>query len=182
MGGPGEEKQKDFFLGGGGGCVMSQQHASVSQEQICSISTCCHTEIEVADHTSLIHSILTPGQPAQHWPYNARHQAGQPLGYDSTLKIPNGTSGNRTPDLTLWACHAMYSTNGHVMVLIFLCSTMRQSTPIFHHGIDCGVLPTIHRQAGHGVPPVSTVAQDLLSFLYSTAGRYATIVFHSRSW
>ena len=32
------------------GCLMSQQHASVSQGWICSDnSTCCHTEIEVAD-------------------------------------------------------------------------------------------------------------------------------------
>ena len=34
------------------GCLTSQQHASVSQERICSDScTCCHTEIEVADQT-----------------------------------------------------------------------------------------------------------------------------------
>ena len=34
------------------GCVTSQQHASVSQGQICSDnSPCCHTEIEVADQT-----------------------------------------------------------------------------------------------------------------------------------
>ena len=34
------------------GCLMSQQHASVSQEQICSDKfTSCHTEIEVADQT-----------------------------------------------------------------------------------------------------------------------------------
>ena len=34
------------------GCLMSQQHASVSQGRICSNSfTCCHTEIEVADQT-----------------------------------------------------------------------------------------------------------------------------------
>ena len=36
----------------GGGCLTSQQHASVSQGRICSDnSTCCHTEIEVADPT-----------------------------------------------------------------------------------------------------------------------------------
>ena len=35
-----------------GGCLMSQQHASVSQGRICSDNfTCCHTEIEVADQT-----------------------------------------------------------------------------------------------------------------------------------
>ena len=34
------------------GCLTSQQHASVSQERICSDNfTCCHTEIEVADQT-----------------------------------------------------------------------------------------------------------------------------------
>ena len=33
------------------GCLASQQHASVSQGQVCSdICTCCHTEIENADH------------------------------------------------------------------------------------------------------------------------------------
>ena len=34
------------------GCLTSQQHASVSQGQICSDNcTCCHTETEVADQT-----------------------------------------------------------------------------------------------------------------------------------
>ena len=34
------------------GCLMSQQHASVSQGRICTDDfTCCHTEIEVADQT-----------------------------------------------------------------------------------------------------------------------------------
>ena len=34
------------------GCLTSQQHASVSQGQICTDNfTCCHTEIEVADQT-----------------------------------------------------------------------------------------------------------------------------------
>ena len=34
------------------GCLTSQQHASVSQERICSDNCmCCHTEIEVADPT-----------------------------------------------------------------------------------------------------------------------------------
>ena len=34
------------------GCLTSQQHASVSQERICSDNcTCCHTEVEVADQT-----------------------------------------------------------------------------------------------------------------------------------
>ena len=35
-----------------GGCSTSQQHASLSQEQISSDDcTCCHTEIQVADQT-----------------------------------------------------------------------------------------------------------------------------------
>ena len=34
------------------GCLMSQQHASVSLGRICTEnSTCCHTEIEAADQT-----------------------------------------------------------------------------------------------------------------------------------
>ena len=34
------------------GCLTSQQHASVSQGQICSDNfTCCHTKIQVADQT-----------------------------------------------------------------------------------------------------------------------------------
>ena len=34
------------------GCLTSQQHASVSQGQICSDNfTCCHTQIEVSDQT-----------------------------------------------------------------------------------------------------------------------------------
>ena len=42
------------------GCLTSQQQASISQGQICSDnSTCCRTEIEVADQT--IH--LTSGRP-----------------------------------------------------------------------------------------------------------------------
>ena len=41
------------------GCLMSQQHASVSQRRICSDScTCCHTEIAAI---SLGHSTLTSG-------------------------------------------------------------------------------------------------------------------------
>ena len=36
----------------GEGCLTSQQHASVSQERMCSDKLkCCHTEIEVADQT-----------------------------------------------------------------------------------------------------------------------------------
>ena len=49
------------------GCLMSQQHASVSQGGICTDKlTCCHTEIEGADQTSTspIHSIVTRADPA----------------------------------------------------------------------------------------------------------------------
>ena len=36
------------------GCLTSQQHASVSQGRSCSDSfTCCHTEIEIAEMTSI---------------------------------------------------------------------------------------------------------------------------------
>ena len=47
------------------GCLTSQQHASVSQGLICpDNSTCCYTEIGVADQTFyLSHSILAQGQP-----------------------------------------------------------------------------------------------------------------------
>ena len=49
------------------GCLTSQQHASVSQGQICTDNfTCCHTEIEklqVKLSTSPSHTILTPGRP-----------------------------------------------------------------------------------------------------------------------
>ena len=39
------------------GCLTSQQHASVSQGQICSdLLTCCHTEMEVADQTFYLNS------------------------------------------------------------------------------------------------------------------------------
>ena len=42
-------RRKDLFVGW---LLKSQQHASVSQERICSDNfTCCHTEIEVADPT-----------------------------------------------------------------------------------------------------------------------------------
>ena len=48
------------------GCLTPQQHANVSQGQICTDNyMCCYTEIEVADQTftSPNHSILTPGRP-----------------------------------------------------------------------------------------------------------------------
>ena len=41
-----------LFVGLLGGCLTSQQHASVSQGRICTDNfTCCHTEIEVTDPT-----------------------------------------------------------------------------------------------------------------------------------
>ena len=47
-GGGGGRSGRGVFVG----CLMSQQHASVSQGQICEDNfTCCHTEIEVADQT-----------------------------------------------------------------------------------------------------------------------------------
>ena len=58
--------------GGGGedlfvGCLTSQQHASVSQEQICSENcTCYHTEIKVVDQTfHLTQSQYTDTRPTR---------------------------------------------------------------------------------------------------------------------
>ena len=50
------------------GCLMSQQHVSVSRGQICSDNcTCCHTEIEVADQTFyLTQSQYTDTRPISH--------------------------------------------------------------------------------------------------------------------
>ena len=46
------------------GCLLSQQHASVSKGRICSDkSTCCHTEIEVADQTYHTQSQHTDTEP-----------------------------------------------------------------------------------------------------------------------
>ena len=58
----------------GFGCLTSQQHASVSQEQICSDkSTCCHTETEFADQTFyLTQSQYADSELTQRWSYNAR--------------------------------------------------------------------------------------------------------------
>ena len=72
------------------GCLTSQQHVSVSQGRICSDSfTCCHTEIQVADQTVTVY--WHRANQSQHWPYNAKRLAGQPLKcqflshwYDST--------------------------------------------------------------------------------------------------
>ena len=61
------------------GCLMSQQHASVSQGRICS-DNCrfCLAEIEVEDQTfCLTQSQKTDTRlTSQHWPCNARHLAG----------------------------------------------------------------------------------------------------------
>ena len=47
------------------GCLTPQQHASVSQERICTNNcTCCHTETEVADQTFYI----TQSQYTDTWP------------------------------------------------------------------------------------------------------------------
>ena len=54
-------------------CLMSQQHASVSQCQICSDKCiCCHTEMKehIKLSISLSHSIQTPGQPVPELTYN----------------------------------------------------------------------------------------------------------------
>ena len=95
------------------GCLTSQQHAAVSQGQICSDKcTCCHTEIEVALITldlSPSQSILTPCQPVP--ALTLSHQApGRAatgvailkslVGLDPKIN-PHSTSGNRTPDQPL---------------------------------------------------------------------------------
>ena len=47
-----KKKTKKKKVGWFGGCLTSQQQASVSRGWICSDSfTCCHTEIEAADPT-----------------------------------------------------------------------------------------------------------------------------------
>ena len=88
------------------GCLTSQQHASVSQGQICPGNfMCCHTEIEVADQTvyltqsqytdtGLTSPSADPVMPGtwqgSHWRAN----------FDSTRKNPVA-SRIRTPDLPL---------------------------------------------------------------------------------
>ena len=90
------------------GCLTSQQHASVSLGRICSDEfMCCHTETEVCRSNFLPHPVTVywhRANQSQHWPYNARRLAGQPLEcqfwshwYDSTWKNP-GASGIQTPD------------------------------------------------------------------------------------
>ena len=87
------------------GCLTSQQHASVSQGQICSDNcTCCHTELEVADQTfyltqsqytdtgptSLSAEAITPGAwHGSHWSAN----------FQVTGMTRPRTSGIRTWDL-----------------------------------------------------------------------------------
>ena len=49
---PVRSPQGEFVYRFVGGCLTSQQHASVSQGRICSDKfTCCQTEMEVADQT-----------------------------------------------------------------------------------------------------------------------------------
>ena len=80
-------------------CLTSQQHASVSQGQICSDKfTYCHTKREVANQTFYLtqsqHTDTTPTSPSTD-PITPGSR------YDSTRKNPHGPSGNRTPDLPL---------------------------------------------------------------------------------
>ena len=93
------------------GCLTSQQHASVSQGRICSDnSTCCHTEIEVADPTFYLTQSqytdtgptssstdpVTPGTwQGSHWSANF-----EVTGMTRPRKNP-GANGIRTPDLPL---------------------------------------------------------------------------------
>ena len=75
-----EGRQKNSKICLLAGCLMSQQHASVSQGRICSDNLmCCHTEIEDADQTfHLTQSQYTdtgPTSPSAD-PKNARHLAG----------------------------------------------------------------------------------------------------------
>ena len=93
------------------GCLMSQQHASVSQGRICSDNfTCCHTEIEVADQTFYLTQSkytdtrptspradpITPGAwQGSHWSANF-----SVTGMTRPRKNP-GASGIRTRDLPL---------------------------------------------------------------------------------
>ena len=85
------ERERGYGRGGGGagegesvfaGCLMSQQHASVSQGWICSDkSTCCHTETSCKSNIPS-HPVRVYWQRAnqsQHWPYSARRLAGYPL-------------------------------------------------------------------------------------------------------
>ena len=88
------------------GCLTSQQHASISQEQICSDSCmCCHSDVEVADQTCyLIQSQCTDTQ--QPVPvltlYNqapSRVTTGAPIVQSLVrlvLENPYGKSGNQT--------------------------------------------------------------------------------------
>ena len=93
------------------GCLTSQQHASVSQGQICTDNfTCCHTEIETADQTfhltqsqytdtgptSPSADPITPGAwQGSHWSANF-----EVTGMTRPRKNP-GSSGIRTRDLPL---------------------------------------------------------------------------------
>ena len=93
------------------GCLTSQQHASVSQGRICTDnSTCCHTEIEVADPTFYLTQSqytdtgptspsadpITPGAwQGSHWSANFEVTC-----MTRPRKNP-GASGIRTRDLPL---------------------------------------------------------------------------------
>ena len=96
-------ERKNKFVG----CLTSQQHGSVSQEQICSDNwTCCHIEIEVADQTYLTQPKCTdpimPGAwQGSHWSANI-----SVTGITQPGKNPHGTRGKRTLDL--------HSRGGHL--------------------------------------------------------------------
>ena len=89
------------------GCVVSQQHASVSQGWICSDNfTCCHTEIKAADplSSSPSHSILATGptspsaDPITPGAWHGSHWSAhfEVIGMTRPEKIPS-QSGIRTP-------------------------------------------------------------------------------------
>ena len=100
-----------LFVGLLGGCLTSQQHASVSQGRICSDKfTCCHTETEIADQTFYLtqsqYTDIGPTSPSAD-PRTPGTWQGKPLEcqflsrwYDSTRKNPVA-SGIRTRDLPL---------------------------------------------------------------------------------
>ena len=106
-GGGGNGGRENLFVG----CLMSQQHASVSQGRICSDNfTCCHSEIEIADQTfHLTQSQYTntgPTSPStdpimpgalqgSHWSANF-----EVIGMTRPRKNP-GANGIRTWDLPL---------------------------------------------------------------------------------
>ena len=80
------------------GCLMSQQHASVSQGRICSDScTCCHTEIEVADQTSyLIQSQYTDIGPTSPSTEPTMPSAWQGSHWSANFEVTGMTQSGKT--------------------------------------------------------------------------------------